>query len=207
MRKCWNSGLPVPPPCTASRGPESRPTPRAKIKRLPGGRASRTGNSPSPRSRDRDGRKYQTVCRQIPFRSMCPALPHRNAASHRGISVFRTDATSVRRRQGALPRVSSPAVCGGSAPGVSRPAARRRQGWARACASPSASCLRRAALLYLPVTGLSGPRTRVGNVPCTGLSGPSSPCRPSCARITARRLESSARPAYTTAICLSLIHI
>ena len=100
------------------------------------------------RSRDRDGRKYHTVCRQIPFRSMCSALPHRNAASHRGISVFRTDATPVRRRQGALPRVSSPAVCGDSAPGVSRPAFRRRQGWARACASPSASCLRRAALLY-----------------------------------------------------------
>lgn len=67
---------------------------------------------------------------------MCPALPHRNAASHRGISVFRTDATPVRRRQGALPRLSSPAVCGDSAPGLSRPAARRRQGWAGACAVP-----------------------------------------------------------------------
>lgn len=41
----WSSGS---TPCTASRGPANRPTPRAKIKRLPGGRASRTGNSPHP---------------------------------------------------------------------------------------------------------------------------------------------------------------
>ena len=81
----WSSGSTT---MYGLKGPANRPTPRAKIKRLPGGRASRTGNSPSPRSRDRDGRKYHTVCRQIPFRSMCSALPHRNAASHRGISVF-----------------------------------------------------------------------------------------------------------------------
>ena len=160
--KCCISGLPARRQCTEYRGPANRPTPRAKIKRLPGGRASRTGNSPSPRSRDRDGRKYHTVCRQIPFRSMCSALPHRNAASHRGISVFRTDATPVRRRQRALPRLSSPAVCGDSAPGVPRPAFRRRQGWAGACAVPPHPACARAALLYLPVTGLSGPRTRVG---------------------------------------------
>ena len=89
------------------------------------------------------------------------------------------------KARGSAPRI----VPGGlrpEAPGLSRPAFRRRQGWARACASPSASCLRPGSAFVLAGHRAERPPyARRENVLRTGLSGPSSPCRPSCTRITA----------------------
>ena len=113
-KKCWNSGLPAPPPCTASRAPVSRPTPRAKINCRavvpPAPATVRT-----PRSRDRDGRDIIRYAAK--YRSGACALPYPTEMP-RAIAAFPFSATDGSPPGGDAPP-SLPADSGRKLPAVS----------------------------------------------------------------------------------------